>query len=781
MSEVDRVIDLKIIRARDLPTPHIWRFSVNSLVLVTPDDKQLFRTDTVSGPNPEWNKVFVVRVPSLSSAIRLQVYHCSKSSECTLLGQTDVSVDGLLRDEENEVRCQLRKSRFNIRWNRGELFIAGKIHTDAAELPAVEESDIFAVAVPGGDSEAQNEAELAALRPSITVSEAESPGESSALTNPPSPAPTFSSLSEPDVLVLPAVIEQTETSVGTLSAPSFLEKTSWSSESAEGTDLSQAAGDVLSNILERVARLGDTFAEVHPYAKPAWIVLSGGYKILKAQVDRDDRVRRLWYMVQDVVTFFDDVKEENIEVNYLKHAMMESMKQIYECCQFLRKYADHGFAGRTLRYTLNPKTDDAVQLLTDSFQTLKEQLSQGIDLDNWRCIRALGEDVSEVKDQVQEIYLHTFLVEGQSSIIECDTNCGCLPGTRTRLINDIMEWIHEPSRGRVLWLSGTVGSGKSSVANTIAGLLKGLGRLGASFRFDRQTDPSAVFRQIAYQLARIDSSVKNAIFSALKQKGNIASAPLSDQAMRIVVEPLQIVDLVGPVVLVIDALDEISHRDTQIRDGILAFFSHEDFALPDYLKIFVTSRDNHHVRLHLQTRGRCESFSIDDYEDTPADIQFFIQHRLGKMQALAEIEDGWPPPGTDEQLAERADRQFIWADITCQFIAENPRLRLPLIISKEAVTHDGTHHLDLLYQSVLCTAHEAKSGNPRYLAEFSFVVGCIAVGKQPFQLEDLDDLLGLRGDCYSEVHLPGREPFSMEGAGQLVSSIRSLFRVTGTV
>jgi adenylylsulfate kinase-like enzyme len=55
----------------------------------------------------------------------------------------------------------------------------------------------------------------------------------------------------------------------------------------------------------------------------------------------------------------------------------------------------------------------------------------------------------------------------------------------------IEEWIHTPGdeSERILWLCGPAGTGKSSVANTIAERMDSLGRLAASFRFDRhQTD-----------------------------------------------------------------------------------------------------------------------------------------------------------------------------------------------------------------------------------------------------------------------------------------------------
>ncbi|KAA1467062.1 hypothetical protein DENSPDRAFT_68668 [Dentipellis sp. KUC8613] len=587
---------------------------------------------------------------------------------------------------------------------------------------------------------------------------------------------------ESDSATLSVALGQAETCVSTLSAPSLLKTASSSTEGSDSgtsSDLLHTAGDVLSNILERIERIGDVFAEVHPYAKLAWVVLSSGYKILKAQVDRDDRVRNLWCTVQDVVAFFDDVKEQPAKATYLQKVVADVVKQIYECCQFLRKYADHGFAGRTFRNTLSLHKDDALQLLIDSFQTLKEQLSRGVSLDNWKCLRALGDDLGEMKDQIQELWLYT-LIEGQATIVECDTTRGCLPGTRTKMINDITGWIHDTSRGRVLWLSGPVGTGKSSVANSIAGLLKGMGRLGASYRFDKQVDPSAFFRQIAYQLARIDKSVKDTMLSVLTQRGDIASAALPDQAMRIVVRPLHTVDLVGPVVIVIDALDEIRHRDSRIRDDILAFFSNKDFALPDYVKILITSRDNPHVRLHLQTRGGYETLSIDDYDDTPADICLFVRRRLSEIKTLAGIARGWPPVGADRKLAERAGRQFQWASITCQFIAESPRSRLALVLSSNAITHDGTRQLDALYNSIIQSAYEARGSDRSYVSEFRYVVGCITAGKIPFRTDDLNSLLDLEDDCYSQVQLPDRKSFYMEGAAQLLSSVRPLFSSTTT-
>ena len=56
-----------------------------------------------------------------------------------------------------------------------------------------------------------------------------------------------------------------------------------------------------------------------------------------------------------------------------------------------------------------------------------------------------------------------------------------------QLVDDILGHIHDlrPDSPCILWLSGPAGTGKSSMANSIAMHMDSLGRLAASFHFDR--------------------------------------------------------------------------------------------------------------------------------------------------------------------------------------------------------------------------------------------------------------------------------------------------------
>jgi len=78
--------------------------------------------------------------------------------------------------------------------------------------------------------------------------------------------------------------------------------------------------------------------------------------------------------------------------------------------------------------------------------------------------------------------------------------CGLSSATRKALLGGIMKWVTEPDGKRTLWLNGVAGSGKSTVANTIAFLFAEMGLLGASFRFSQHIEPKFLFRNLLTSL-----------------------------------------------------------------------------------------------------------------------------------------------------------------------------------------------------------------------------------------------------------------------------------------
>ena len=141
---------------------------------------------------------------------------------------------------------------------------------------------------------------------------------------------------------------------------------------------------------------------------------------------------------------------------------------------------------------------------------------------------------------------------------------GCLPGTRERIVEEIIQWANSPNgedTRRVCFLSGVAGCGKSAIAHTIAQHFDQLGRLGSSFCFARadqaQRRPNNLFSTIALDIADLDPQWKTSLCNVVRGKRALRStlAP-AEQFTNLILKPSEDLTTVGPVVIVIDALDE---------------------------------------------------------------------------------------------------------------------------------------------------------------------------------------------------------------------------------
>ena len=61
----------------------------------------------------------------------------------------------------------------------------------------------------------------------------------------------------------------------------------------------------------------------------------------------------------------------------------------------------------------------------------------------------------------------------------------CLPYTRVDLLQEIYDWADGQDERCIFWLNGLAGTGKSTIARTVAHRYFGQKRLGASFFFSK--------------------------------------------------------------------------------------------------------------------------------------------------------------------------------------------------------------------------------------------------------------------------------------------------------
>ncbi|KAG2087911.1 uncharacterized protein F5147DRAFT_789725 [Suillus discolor] len=305
-----------------------------------------------------------------------------------------------------------------------------------------------------------------------------------------------------------------------------------------------------------------TIAEVHPYAKMALGVLSCASKIILAQADRDDAVLDLYKKLGQLYGFITQ-DDTLLKILSMREILGQISQQTLECANFIRDYSEKKSFWERLGKNIISETNDTIQQYNDVLDVLMQNFCDQVTRD-------------------VATYIHN-----TSEILE-------FSGTRKEILSDIMEWINDSREDveRVLWLSGPAGMGKSAIAHTIANSFIRVGGLGSCYCFDQNEKDrhKKVFTTIARNLADPDA-VKNQ--TALKTTSDVVQ-----QWQKLLIEPLGKLSEspVGPVVIVIDALDESGEVET--RSNLLCILSSKlrdptithIMKLPKNFQIIVTSR-----------------------------------------------------------------------------------------------------------------------------------------------------------------------------------------------
>ena len=292
---------------------------------------------------------------------------------------------------------------------------------------------------------------------------------------------------------------------------------------------------------------------------------------------------------------------------------------------------------------------------------------------------------------------------------------GCLRGTRESVLTEIEHWADDLEASPVFWLNGLAGTGKSTIAQTVAERVFAEGRLGASFFCSRgvedRSDLQLIFPTLAFQLAQKYSAFRVSLIPLLRSNPDVVHESIQDQMQKFLIEPLRSADV--STVIVIDALDEC--RDEDPESAILLVLGELVSRIPR-VKFFITSRPETHIKVGFRGPLLKEStniFTLHEVEPriVDNDIRHFFNHELFTLAQQRGRVEGWP---TDEQLdslCRRAAGLFVYAVATVNFLKhkfKNPSDRLNVIMgSPECTAHEGKVELkvytslDSLYASIL--------------------------------------------------------------------------------
>ncbi|KAK4958333.1 hypothetical protein LTR10_004759 [Elasticomyces elasticus] len=342
----------------------------------------------------------------------------------------------------------------------------------------------------------------------------------------------------------------------------------------------------------------------------------------------------------------------------------------------------------------------------------------------------------------------------------------CLPGTRKELLQGIAEWADGANKPAIFWLNGLAGTGKSTIARTVARTHYDRGDLGASFFFSKKGGDvgraDTLITTIASQMVARIPALGRHISAAVIENPEIATHSLRDQWDQLIIKPVSKIDRPsGPplVVIVIDALDECeSEMDIRI---ILRLLATNSVLSNIRLRIFITSRPELSVRSGFSQIAEVErqSFVLHNIAPTTVDQDLgrFFEHSFTLMREERGLSADWPGVRIIRQLVVISCGLFIWASTACRFIHEGRRFamrRISLLINNPGIGTDPEKQLDDIYLTVLRDSvqegywEEEKQSLHEILRQ---VVGSIAILFTPLSRVALAKLLDLSSSDIDET------------------------------
>ncbi|EGN94771.1 hypothetical protein SERLA73DRAFT_162851 [Serpula lacrymans var. lacrymans S7.3] len=301
----------------------------------------------------------------------------------------------------------------------------------------------------------------------------------------------------------------------------------------------------------------------------------------------------------------------------------------------------------------------------------------------------------------------------------------CMDGTRQDIFDRIDIWLADPSAKNILWIKGSPGAGKSAIASSLNSQLSNKGILGGFFSFRRGdaslSNPAALWRTIAHELAQFDLRIASTIIETLKSgRLNPQRPNIKDHFNSLIVESLNAnygedqQHHTYPVI-VVDALDECDDSSGESQREALLDTLTQWSKLSKAFKLIITSRDD---RIPSDFREACEDIVLPTGNQVTS-------------TATADI--------------RRAAGLFIWAETAMRFLEKgDPLKRLEIIRSGGPL--DIEHSVNHLYKQITTNAWDSIGDIDEVVQA---LLGAIVFAKVPLSLKYLEEYFAARGEVDS--------------------------------
>ena len=326
----------------------------------------------------------------------------------------------------------------------------------------------------------------------------------------------------------------------------------------------------------------------------------------------------------------------------------------------------------------------------------------------------------------------------------------CLGGTREAVLRDIEIWARDFDKSPIYWLNGLAGTGKSTIAKTVAERLFADDRLGASFfcsrDFEDRRNLQLILPTLAVQLAHKHIKFRSILTLLIRSDPSIAYRQLDDQMKELIIQPLKKSGI--STVIVIDALDEC--EDEKSASAILSALEKLVSEIPK-VKFFLTGRPEPRISqgFHLPSlKERTAVFFLHEVklDQVSGDIGLFFKSSFSELAGRRGL-GNWPTKEQLDKLCGRAAGLFVYATAAVKFVDNNkrgPRNQLDLLLQSQKIGAREGKPLDSLYLSILQEGFG--DDDPEEDAKTRSVLGAVIFAANPLSPSAIATLLGLNAE-----------------------------------
>ncbi|KAH3293674.1 hypothetical protein KXV87_007259, partial [Aspergillus fumigatus] len=517
------------------------------------------------------------------------------------------------------------------------------------------------------------------------------------------------------------------------------------------------------------------------HAASAWAVISLGLSMTQNRLDLQDALFESSEFLAEVLSgcaYIETTFYQNgpIAKSKIESATVGIYKAILRYAAEVLTAQNAG-VGRKILYSVTPITDQRLMELRSSVETEWQKLCQLVQFD--ALDKGLQNDkraelyLARIDDEVSKVLrvlIQDFsLPVAEGALYYSYANQGddtCLPNTRVDLLSEISKWAESCEGKHIFWLNGMAGTGKSTIARTVAHSFDEKGKLGASFFFKRgeadRDNARRLIPTVTKELMKKIPQLVPGVLAAIERDPDISSKALSHQFDALLLHPLQELKLHRNInmVVVLDALDECVSADIHI---LLKLLPQLRKSTSIRLRIFLTSRPELPIRRGFKQSGDHQDLVLHELPSPviEQDIRLFLRVRLSDIRKENSLPRDWPRDDEMEKLVTLSIPLFIYAATVCRFIGDgkrSPTQRLATVLQSEAAKPSS--QMERVYRPVLM---QVLGDDPKeshdLVREFRNIVGVIILLATPLSVYQLlstsvEDISYLLDKLHSVLAVP---------------------------